>query len=172
MAEETTAGIPAPGSQTGERIVAVLGSMALTSGFMGMSRKQYTLVFTDRRAIFAQLTSAMLKAVIAEARSEAKDAGGGFLKQWGAQIGASMSYAKRYWEMAPEAVLAENAGNFALAKGEIRDVRYKQGMIGDDTTNNSPDMVIIKTASDKYKLEVQGATLATAREAFGRAGIG
>ncbi|MGB4593479.1 MAG: hypothetical protein WBI63_06865 [Coriobacteriia bacterium] len=172
MSDNLPTSIPAPGSQTDERIVAVLGSMAMTSGFMGIGRKQYTLVLTDKRVIFAQLTSGMLKAVSEEARSQAKDAGGGFLKQWGAQIGASMSYAKRYWEMAPEAVLAENAGNFALAKGEIRDVRYKQGMIGDDTTNNSPDMVIIKTASDKYKLEVQGATLATAREAFGRAGIG
>ncbi|PKQ36837.1 MAG: hypothetical protein CVT59_10630 [Actinobacteria bacterium HGW-Actinobacteria-1] len=160
--------VPAPPSST-EQVVSILGGVSIGSGFMGLKRTSYTLVMTQSRLIFAQLTSDMLKAAIEQARSETKADGGGFFKQWGAQIGASFSYAERYWQLSPDAALAETPGNFMIDRRTIEKMKLHAGMTREDTADD-PDYITLKAAGTKYKLLLSGS-YAHAKEALIRAGL-
>lgn len=153
-----------------EQVLSVLGGITIASGFMGLKRKSYTMVMTDQRVILAELTSDMLKSAIEQARAETKADGGGFFKQWGAQIAASFSYAEQYASMAPEAALAQNPGNFAWMRDDIEKMKLKAGMTRDEGADD-PDYITVKVAGSKYKLLLTGGTLAHAKEALLRAGL-
>jgi len=136
---------------------------------MGLKRTSYTLIMTNRRLVFAQLTPAMLKAAMESARADAKSEGGGFFKQWGAQISASFQYAEKYSQIAPDAALAETPGNFMIDRGEILKMKLHAGMTRDEGADD-PDYVTIKTSGGKYKLQLAGGR-AHAQQALVRAGL-
>jgi hypothetical protein len=152
-----------------ERIISAAAGLSMKAGLI--KRVQYTLVMTNYRVLFAQTTSEMLKQNVMQARDNAKAEGGGFFKQWGAQISAGFNYADRYLAMTPDEVLAETAGNWALAIAAIQKVKYKAGMVGDADTPSTPDKVVIKTADQKYVLELSGGSSNATRQAFIDAGL-
>lgn len=154
---------------SGERIIAVIGNLTHATGFMGVKQKTYTLVITDRRLIFARLSKEKITAMVNQARDGAKAEGKGLFGQWGAQIGTSFNYHEGYWQMAPEAILAEEADNFAVDRAAVKSVKFKTGMTDENT--NTPDLVVLKTTSDTYKLQVNGS-LGAVKEAFRTAGLG
>jgi hypothetical protein len=166
---------PAPVTQSAqaaappERTLAVIGNLTQLGGFMGMKAKTYSLIITDWRVIFAELTKERITAMVNQARDEAKADGKGFFGQWGAQLGTSFNYHEVYWQMLPDAALAETPGNFAIDRREIRSVKFKAGM-ADDDGHSSPDQLIIKTTSGKHTLQVNGS-LGAVRDAFRNAGI-
>jgi len=157
-------------AQGGERILEVVGGLVQSSGFMGVKQQTYSLILTDYRIIFAQLTKEKMTELIGQARDGAKSQGKGFFGQWGAQIGASGKYHQVYWQMSPEAALAETPGNFAIDRAAIKKVKFHSSTSGDDS---SPMMeyVIIKTSAGKHKLRVNGS-LSMVKRAFRDAGIG
>ncbi len=136
-----------------------------------IKRVTYTLVMTNHRILFAQSTQEMMKQHVNEARDKAKAEGGGFFKQWGAQIASGFNLADRYLEMDPAQVLAETPGNWALDISQIQKVKYKVGMVGDSDTASTPDRVTIKTADQKYSLELSGGSTNSTRQAFIEAGL-
>lgn len=164
----TDAPVPAPAPPTGEHILAVIGNITRVGGFMGVKQTRYSLVLTDYRIIFAELTKEKVSAMVKQAQSDAKAEGKGFLGRWGAQLRAPSNYHERYWQMALDATLAESAGNFAIDRTTIKKVKFKAGIVDDEHTTF--DQVTIKTTSDKYKLRVNGRLSAT-KEAFRAAGI-
>ena len=110
-----------------------------------------------------------LRRLVEEARDDAKAQGKGFLGQWGAQLGASGRYHEVYWQMPPEAALAETPGNFAVDRATIEKVKFERGGIDDDN-HSQPDYVIIKTSVGKFRMRV-GGSLSEVRGAFEDAGI-
>ncbi|WP_367343355.1 DUF4339 domain-containing protein [Propionibacterium sp.] len=156
----------APGN---ERTLAVVGGLVQSSGFMGVKRRTYTLILTDYRIIFAELTREKMSALADQARSDAKTQGKGFLGQWGAQLGASGRYHEIYRQMPPEAALAETPGNFAIDRATIQKVKFRSSTSGDDGTPTS-DYVIIRTSAGKYKMQVNGS-LSHVRKTFREAGL-
>lgn len=60
------------------------------------------------------------------------------------------------------------SGDFAVNRAGIRKVRGKRGAT--DAYTSSPDRVIIKTASQTYKLQVAGS-LRAVKDAFRQAGL-
>ncbi len=161
---------PAQPPSADEQVLSILGGLTISSGFMGIKKTSYTLVMTNRRLVFAQLTSAMLKAAIESARAETKADGGGFFKQWGAQLSAAFQYAEQYWQMTPEMALAETPGNFALDREAITKMKLHAGITRAEGPDD-PDYVTIKTATGKYKLEIGTGSFAHAKEALIRAGL-
>lgn len=161
--------MPDPASPGDERVVAIVGNLTRVSGLMGTRQKRYSLILTDRRVIFAELSKDKLKAVVDQARSEAKAQGKGFFGRWSAEFKAPATCHEAYWQMTPDAALTESPGNFAVDHTEIEKVKFKAGMV--DEAHATPDQITIKTASDKYKLNV-GGSLSAAKEAFRSAGIG
>ena len=67
-----------------ERIVAVIPLVRKPKSF-GRS-DTYTLVVTDMRMVFAELTSDMLKEITEEAQRRGKEEGKGFFARWGDQL--------------------------------------------------------------------------------------
>ncbi len=159
----------APTPSAGERILAVIGGLTRVGGFMGVKQKAYSLIITDRRLVFAELTKETMSALTSQARGAAKAEGKGFLGQLGAQFRAPSNYHDRYWQMPPDSALAESPDNFAIDRALIKKVKFKTGRV--DDTHTQSDEVTIKTTSDKYKLQVSGS-LSAVKEAFREAGLG
>ena len=86
----------------------------------------YAVIITDERAIFAQLTSDMLKEAAKEAQRQGKEEGKGFFARWADQLRATMSYSERYWDIPPDEALNENPGNFAIPNDDIKKINIKQ----------------------------------------------
>lgn len=160
--------MPISTSSSGERAIAILGNLTRMTGFMGMKQKRYTLILTDRRIIFAELTKERLAGVMDQARNEAEIEGKGLLGKWGAQLRAGSDYHDVYRQMTPDAALAESPENFAVELAAIKKVKFKTGSV--DEQHVSFDQVIIKTTSDTFKMNV-GGSLSAAKEAFLEAGI-
>lgn len=152
-----------------ERTLAVLGNLTRVGGFMGLGSKTYSLVITDRRIIFAELTKERITSMVNKARDAAKARGKGFMGQWGAQLGTSFAYHEVYWQMVPDAVLAETPGNFAIDRSEFKEAKFHAGVMYDDG-RNTPDELVIKTTSGKHKLMVNGS-LSAVKDAFRQAGL-
>lgn len=158
---------PAPASGA-ERVLAVVGNLTRHSGFMGMKQTTYSLVITGHRLIFAELTREKITAMVNQARDSAKAEGKGFFGQWGAQIGTSFNYHEVYWQMPPDAALAETPGNFAIARSEFQKAKFKLGVT--DDSHNTPDQLIIKAASGKHEFAVNGS-LGAVKDAFRQTGL-
>ncbi len=133
-------------------MVAVVSNLTRLGGFMGTRQKRYTLVVTDQRLIFAELTKEKVRELSDEARRRTRAEGGNVFAQVGAQMSVVQDSAEVYWSMAPEAVLAETPGNLAVDRSDIRKVKFKYG-----STEQVPDLIIFKTASDTYKLQATGS---------------
>lgn len=131
---------------------------------MGLAGKPYTLVFTDRRVIFAFITKQMMKDMVESARADAKAEGKGFFGQWGAQLGAYSRFAQRYFEMSPGQTLSETPENFAIDRGSIKKAKIKVG-VTDENGAGSVDHLVIKTADKKYVL-LLGAGTSQAKKAL------
>jgi hypothetical protein len=80
-------------------------------------------VVTNQRMIFATLTSKMLSDAAMQARDQAKAEGKGFFGQWADQMRGTFGFTNRYLSMAPDAVLAETPGNFALQNNTISEIK-------------------------------------------------
>lgn len=160
---ETPESIPA----AGEQILAVVGNLTRVSGFMSTRQKAYSLVLTNGRIIFAELTRDMIRETGSQARDAAKAEGKGLIGRLSAQMRAPGGYHERYWEMSPEAILAETPGNFSVARSDIQKIKWRVGMV--DESRNTADQLTIKTTSEKLKFQV-GGSLSSAKEAFRSAG--
>lgn len=127
----------------------------------------YTLVVTNTRMIFAELTGDMVKQAIAEAQKKGKEEGKGFLSRWADQIKASIHYADRYWQMSPDEVLAENAKNFAIPNSSVKLVKAKTKHQGDpDDPGRSYVELKIESSAGKYEFRVDGSNDKAIREAL------
>ncbi|MDZ4168284.1 MAG: zinc ribbon domain-containing protein [Coriobacteriia bacterium] len=148
----------------GEQVHSVISSATVKAGFMGVKSKQYTMVLTDRRVVFARITGAMMKQLVADARDGAKAEGKGFFGQWGAQMSSYSAFAERYLEMSPDAALAETADNFAIDRSTITKASLKTSE-GYDENTSTTDLLIIKTTGKKYKI-ILGSGKSKAKQAL------
>lgn len=142
---------PAPAG--GELIIGIIPAMRRKTGVL--SSQTYTLVVTNRRLIFATLTADALRQAAADAAREAKEQGKGF---WGRTKDTMMSQQRiyqAYMNSHPEAILVENAGNYALENSTIDTVFIKSGRFDQDSNRQDDDELHIKTASGKIKLFTQ-----------------
>jgi len=152
----------------GEQVLSVIGGLTLVAGFMGLKQKLYTLVITDRRLIFAELTKEKVTATVNAARESAKAEGKGFFGQWGAQLKSSASYSEAYWQMSPDAALAETPGNWAVERSQYQGAKFRMGTTDENT--NTPDMLTIKASTGKWKFNV-GGSLGAVKKAFKETGL-
>jgi hypothetical protein len=108
-----------------ERVLGVVPNVRKPQAF-GRSYT-CTLAVTDSRCVFALLIGQMLQDAAQEAQAQGKAAGQGFMARMAAQLSGHFDYAQRHLAMAPEAALAQNAGNFALDHAAVRAGKLKQG---------------------------------------------
>ncbi len=137
-----------------ERLVGVVPLVRKQKSFGRMDT--YTLILTESRMVFAQLTNDMMKRAAAEAQRKGKEEGKGFLARWGDQLKACMSFADRYWQMSPEAALSETKGNFALPNSSIRKVKVSGTSSDDDDTTPAGTELKIEAVTGRYEFRVDG----------------
>jgi hypothetical protein len=135
---------------------------------MGLKQKAYTLIVTDRRLVFAEITKEKTTAEVNAARDQAKAEGKGFFGQWGAQLKSSASYSEAYWQMSPDAALAETPGNWAVERSQYQGAKFRMGTTDENT--NTPDMLTIKASTGKWKFNV-GGSLGAVKKAFKETGL-
>lgn len=146
----------------GERIVGIVPGMRRKTGWF--SSTSYNLVVTDRRILFATLTKQMLNQAAKEAAAEGKAQGKGFFGRAAIMLASSRRVYEKYWQMAPEAILAETPGNFALNRPDVASIRIVPGAYHGHQQQQSPDRMVVKTQQGKMKLvfDQQGAAEAKA----------
>jgi hypothetical protein len=113
-----------PGTGNAEEVIGVIGNARKMKMF-GVAYDTYTIVVTNRRMIFAQLTQAMMNAAIMEAQVKAKAGGKGFFGIMQDQLAASFGFAQRYETIAPEQVIRETPGNVAIENSRISAIKMK-----------------------------------------------
>jgi hypothetical protein len=148
-----------PSAPMDEGVMGVIPHVERRKGLI--DRESFTLVLTPERLILAKMTSEMLKAIVAQARQEAKAQGKGFFGQWGAQLGAYAAHAQRYLEMPVAAILREHPDNFQIAVSQVRKVRIKTGFR--DEQQNNPDRLEIH-AGDKMRFDLKGTSAGQAKK--------
>jgi len=139
-----------------ERIAAVIPLVRKPKSF-GRS-DTYTLVVTDSRMVFAELTADMMKLAAAEAQRKGKEEGKGFLARWGDQIKACMTFSERYWSMTPDEALLENSKNFSIANPTVRkiSVKAKSDSKGPDDVDRSYTELKVESTAGKFEFKVDG----------------
>ena len=155
-------------SKTSERIVAIVPNLKKPKSFGRWDT--YNLIVTERRCIFATLTSEMLNRAIKEANEQGKTEGKGFMDRWGDQLSASMGYWRKYESIEPEAALRENKENFAIDLSTVKNNKTnrkdRQGQ-----GRNAPRVhyweVTIKTRGGKFEFESDNDPSDLMSRAFG-----
>lgn len=139
-----------------ERIAAVVPLVRKPKSF-GRS-DTYTLVVTDSRMVFAELTADMMKQAVVEAQRKGKEEGKGFLARWGDQIKACMTFSERYWSMTPDEALLENPKNYSIANPTVKKiwVKAKNDSNGPDDVDRSYTELKIESGAGKFEYKVDG----------------
>lgn len=140
---------PAPAAD--EQVIGVIGN-AKKMKMLGISYDSFSIIVTNRRMIFAQMTAAMLNAAVAEAQAKAKSEGKGFFGIMKDQLAAQFQYAKRYETMSPDAALGETPGNSAVENSLITAVTLSlKGTSDDDNTGYSEFLMRVDSAKGRYE---------------------
>jgi hypothetical protein len=139
-----------------EQIAAVIPLVRKPKSF-GRS-DTYTLVLTDSRMVFAELTGDMMKEAVTEAQRKGKEEGKGFFARWGDQLKATMNYSERYWQMSPDEALQENPKNFAIQNASVKKIKVsaKDTSSGSDDPGRSYTELKIESSAGKYEFRVDG----------------
>jgi hypothetical protein len=101
----------------------------------GLSIKQFNLIVTQYRLIFARISEQMLKGAMDQARLEAKAEGRGMFGQWGAMFQANAKLCERYYQIPVDMIVREHPDNFIIYPQQIRRVRILHSSSMDDTDN-------------------------------------
>jgi hypothetical protein len=137
-----------------EKILGVIPNARIKTGFL--KSEEWVLVVTDQRLLGARMTDELRKRAVAEAKASAKASGSGIFGQWGAQIKASYNIGQRYLAMTPEQILAETPGNWALAPGQVKEIKVEKksrGGAGDDAPDIDFLRITVETAAGKGAYE-------------------
>ena len=121
--------------------------------------KTYTIVVTNRRLIFAELTNKMLKEAAAKAVEDSK--GKGFFTRMKETATSQQHVYGNYTNMTPAEIVAENPDNFAISNDEVKSVKIRIGsFVVNENQNQESDRMIIHTTREKMKLtfHYHGAT--------------
>lgn len=114
-------------------------------------RTTYNIIVTNKRLLFAELTADMLKQAAKDATEESKAAGENIFKRMAKTATSGFSFHKRYLEMTPEAILAEQPENYALEATQIEKFKTKMG----DIEYNTPNKLILFSSRGKESFDIQ-----------------
>ncbi len=134
--------------ERGEEILGLIPALKKKTGLF--SSKMYTLVVTERRLIFAELTGKMMQTAVAEANEASR--GKGFFARMKETATSQQRIYEGYLRRTGEEILRENPENFAVENSEIKTVRVRLGHYHVDRENRQSDELIIQTAQGKIKL--------------------
>ena len=86
----------------------------------------YNFIITERRSIFAKLTSEIINETVKMRRDKAAAEGKGFFGKWKAQMQGFNTYTDWYKDKTPDQVLGETPGNYALDNSAIKNIKVNE----------------------------------------------
>ena len=156
---------------SGESLIGIIPGVSRKKGLFSV--EGFSVVITGKRIIFAAVTNEMIKEA-AKKESEGK----GFLAGMLGAATVGYNLHKRYYDMAPEAILAENPQNFAVELVRIKKVKVEEGrrlprekgaVIHVDRFEDGKFEV--QTAGDKYAFNLPHSSYDAAVEVTRKAGL-
>ena len=129
---------------TEERVTGVIPD--LRTGMFG--NKSYSLVITDRRLIFAQVTNELLKQ---EREKVVGNSGGGLMSKWKASMSSHFNFHERYYNMNPDSALQENPENYQISPEQIRSIKLNSSQAWSNDGKQKPNKMVIKWSGGKNK---------------------
>lgn len=142
-----------------ERVTGVVPD--LRTGMFG--NKSYTLIVTDRRLIFAQITNELMKQ---EREKAVNNTGGGLMSKWKASMGSHYNFHERYFRMHPEDALRENSNNYEIRPEQIQSVKLRSKQVWSNDGKQSPNKMIIKWSGGKNKYNFQRVNTGEVKQAI------
>jgi hypothetical protein len=146
---------------SGEQILGIIPNLQRKRGMFAYDA--VVLVVTTQRLILAVLTADMLKQAAADATREAREQGKGFLATTWATMTSGMSYHRRYFEMTPDRILAENRQNSMIPLAQVINVRFRNR-----TGANDPDDLILNCTGGRVTLTQRNLNIRETRALLGR----
>lgn len=121
-----------------------------------MQRETFNAVVTDRRIVFALATQEMIKEEGKRRWEESKKEGG---SGWASGLWGNMTvganYHKRYLAIAPDAVLAENPGNFFIDRAQVKWIKAGLGAQRQRDRRSSATFTFGHADREDGKLEIE-----------------
>ena len=108
----------------------------------------YNLIITERRSIFAKLTSEIINETVKMRRDKAAAEGKGFFGKWKAQMQGFNTYTDWYKDKTPDKALGETPGNYALDNSAIRNIKVNE----DSNDEGGMDLYYIEITTPTGKL--------------------
>jgi len=91
----------------------------------------FNLIVTERRSIFAKLTSQIMNDTVKMRRDKAAAEGKGFFGKWKAQMQGFNTYTDWYRDKTPDQTLGETPGNYAIDNSAIRNIKVNEDSDGE-----------------------------------------
>ncbi len=145
---------------TEERVTGVIPD--LRTGWLG--KTSYSLIITDRRLIFAEITNELLKQEREKAVS--KNQGGGLMSKWKASMGSHYNFHERYYRMNPDEALRENPNNYGMRPEEIQTVKFRGSQVWSNDGKQTPNKMVIKWSGGKTKYDFQRINVSEVKKAL------
>lgn len=127
----------------------ILGIIPNThTGMFG--QKAFNLIITERRLIAAALKSDMIKQAAKEKSEESKEQGDGILKRMAKTAFVGVDLYKKYYQMSPETIVAENPENFSIEPSMVKKISVKTGTFDQESNRSTPNEIRIKSTLGKH----------------------
>lgn len=127
----------------------------------------FNLIVTERRSIFAKLTSEIMNETVKRRRTKAEAEGKGFFSKWKAQMQGFNTYTDWYADKTPDQALSETLGNYAVDNSAIRNIKVNED--SDDEGGMTLYYIEITITTGKLNFKMQFDPRKLLQEAYGGA---
>ncbi len=128
-----------------ERIIGVVPN--LNTGMFGQS--SFTLVVTNYRLIFAEVTKQLLNQERERATAGVQNEG--MMSRWKASMSSHFNFHNRYHNMPPQSILQESPNNYELRPDQIKTVKVRAGHYDYGSNQQLSNKMVIKSTIGKKK---------------------
>ncbi|MGD0804918.1 MAG: zinc ribbon domain-containing protein [Candidatus Bathyarchaeia archaeon] len=133
----------------GETIREIIPNLSVSKSFGRTDT--YNLIVTERRSIFAKLTTEIINETVKMRRDKAAAEGKGFFGKWKAQMQGFNTYTDWYKDKTPDQALGETPGNYAIDNSAMRNIKVKED--SDDDSGMDLYYIEITTPTGKLKFK-------------------
>ena len=145
-----------------EKVLGVIPNLG--SGMLG--QHSHTLVVTNYRMIFAEVTKQLLNQESERAVAGVQDEG--MMSRWKAQMSSHFNFHNRYYNMPPQSILQESPNNYELKPDQIKSVKIRAGHYDHGSGQQYSNKMVIKSSIGKKKFSFDNMNSNQVKEILGR----
>lgn len=128
-----------------EKVMGVIPD--LRTGLLG--RDSFSLIVTQKRMIFAEYTTDLMKKERNKAVSKSESKG--MMAKLNASVSSSFNFHNRYYDMDPEEILIESPNNYEIRPEQVKSIKIRSGQWDPESGKEAVNKMIIKWSGGKNK---------------------